>query len=377
MRIYIVIASVNELLNIVSFKEQLIKNANEIKIIVIDEGDEKIREKNRQILQGLQYEFYGPNERRSWFSARFGNNYEKYLTVIPEKCHAETSFGFLVAYEEGADVIIELDDDCFYANGHDLIRGHLNNLFHDGGFIVYSNSKWYNTIENLVLNCNLLVFPRGHPYASETRVESYKSYSWREMKTKKCVLNMGLWGGHPDIDALTILYNGGLDGRSSIKSISLKRDKVIVDKGAYFAICSMNTSFQRKIVPAFYQLHMKAMGIDRFDDIWSGLFIKKIADQLGDSICLGKPLVYHDKRPRSTFKDLKAELEGMIMNEVLWKIVDSLELSGKDYFECYSGLANGIERNIEKFSEKVHRDFISLQVEKMKLWLEVLDKISG
>ena len=106
------------------------------------------------------------------------------------------------------------------------------------------------------------------------------------------------------------------------------------------------------------------------------LFIKKIADHLGDSICLGKPLVYHDKKPRSTFKDLKAELEGMIINEVLWKIVDSLELSGKDYFECYSEITNGIERNIEKFSEKVCRDFISLQVEKMKLWLEVVDKIS-
>jgi len=26
-------------------------------------------------------------------------------------------------------------------------------------------------------------------------------------------------------------------------------------------------------------------------------------------------------------------------------------------------------------NEKVHRDFISLQVEKMKLWLEVVDKI--
>jgi hypothetical protein len=192
---------------------------------------------------------------------------------------------------------------------------------------------------------------------------------------EKCVLNMGLWVGHPDLDALTILYNGGLDGKGSVKSIGLKREKVIVDNGTYFAICSMNTSFQRKIIPSFYQLYMKVMGIDRFDDIWSSLFVKKITDSLGDNVCLGKPLVYHDKRPRSTFRDLKAELEGMIINEVLWKIVDSLELNGKDYFENYLELANGIEKNIGKFSEKAHRDFISLQVEKMKLWLEVLDKI--
>lgn len=67
---------------------------------------------------------------------------------------------------------------------------------------------------------------------------------------------------------------------------------------------------------------------------------------------MGKPLVYHDKRPRNTFRDLKAELEDMIMNEVLWKIIDSLELSGKDYFDCYLEIGDGIERNIESLVKK-------------------------
>ena len=374
MKIYVVVPSINVLSNLYGFKREFIKLKDDVKVIVIDEGDETIREKNKEILKNLSYEFYGPKERAQWFKKHFMSGYEKYSSIIPEKCHAETSFGFLVAWEEEADIIIELDDDCFPVSGHDLIRGHLENLFNDKGFIVYSDSKWYNTLENLILNnkFNFPMFPRGHPYASETRIESY---SWRELENKKCVLNMGLWLGHPDLDALTILYNGGLDGKCGIKSVGLKRDKIIISKGTYFAICSMNTSFQRNITPAFYQLYMKIGGIDRFDDIWSGLFIKKIADHLGDSICLGKPLVYHDKRTRSIFKDLKAELEGMIINETLWKIVDSLELNGEDYFECYLELANGIEKNIEKINEKVHRDFISLQVEKMKLWLEVVDKI--
>jgi hypothetical protein len=373
-KIYIVVASINVLSNIHGFKREITKLKDNVKVVIIDEGDEVIRQKNKEILKDFNYEFYGPRERAQWFKDHFINNYEKYSSIIPEKCHAETSFGFLVAYEEGADVILELDDDCFHVSGHSLIEDHLNNLLSGGGYIVSSSSKWYNTIENLVLNNDFVVFPRGHPYAPEARIERY---NWKKTNNSKCILNMGLWVGCPDLDALTIFYNGGLDGRCSIKSIGLKRDKVIVDKGTYFAICSMNTSFQRKIVPAFYQLYMKAMGIDRFDDIWSGIFIKKIADHLGDRICLGKPLVYHDKRPRSTFRDLKAELEGMIMNEVLWKIVDSLELKGKDYFDCYLEIADGIERNIERFGEKVHRDFISLQVEKMKLWLEVVDKISG
>jgi hypothetical protein len=372
MKIHLVIASINVLSNLCELKKEISELKDDVKVVVVDEGNEVIREKNKEILKDLNHRFYGPKERVQWFKGHFPNSYEKRFSIIPEKCHAETSFGFLIAYEEEADVILELDDDCFPATNQKLIIGHLDNLFNNEGTVVNSNSKWYNTIENLVLSNNFVVFPRGHPYAPETRAESY---TWKRANDGKCVLNMGLWVGYPDLDALTILYNGGLDGRSSIRSIDLKRDKVIVGKGTHFAICSMNTSFQRKIVPAFYQLYMKVMGIDRFDDIWSGLFIKKIADHLGDNACLGKPLVYHDKRPRSTFTDLKAELEGMVINETLWKIVDSLELHGKDYFECYLELANGIARNMEKFNEKVYRDFISLNVEKMKLWLEVVDKI--
>jgi hypothetical protein len=372
MKIHIVIASVNDLLNIAGFKEQLIKNANKIKIIVVDEGDEKIRGKNRQILQGLQYEFYGPNERRSWFSARFGSNYEKYLTVIPERCHAETSFGFLIAYEEGADVIIEVDDDVYPVNGYNLLQDHISNLFSSDGVTTISKNKWYNTLENLMFKeSGTLIFPRGHPYSPQTRL---MNYIWTN-NGGMCVLNMGLWSGHPDLDALTILYHDGLNGRCNIKSVSLKRRKVIIGRGTYFAICSMNTAFRRDIIPAFYQLYMKYFGIDRFDDIWSGIFLKKIADHLNDKVCIGAPLVYHDKKPRSVFKDLKAELEGIIINESLWEIIDKIELSEKDYYGCYSELADGIKKNLGKINEKLHKDFLDLQAEKMKIWLKVIDKI--
>jgi hypothetical protein len=30
--------------------------------------------------------------------------------VIPERAHAETSFGFLIAIEQGADFVVELDE---------------------------------------------------------------------------------------------------------------------------------------------------------------------------------------------------------------------------------------------------------------------------
>jgi len=373
MEVYLVVSSVNELINIAQFKSQFQESSHGIKLIVIDEGDEKLREKNRNVLQGLRYDFYGPKERLSWFQERFGlGRADEYASVIPERCHAETSFGFLVAYEEDANVIIELDDDTFPVNGHNLIREHLENLFNIQGVKVSSKCKWYNTIENLIMEPQLFIFPRGHPYSPEARE---RTYVWIGDGGSQCVLNMGLWLGHPDLDAMTILYYGGLDGRGEICSKGLKRNKIIVDYGTYFAVCSMNTSFLPRIIPAFYQLYMNCMGIDRFDDIWSGIFLKKITDHLGDGVSLGSPPIYHNKRPRNVFRDLKKELEGMAINEFLWRIVDSIELTGENYYDCYRELIDGLEKCINRFNEKLHRDFIELQTRKMKLWLEIIDKI--
>ena len=363
MKPYIVIATINELKNLEASREEFMENG--AKVIIVDEGNAPMRARNARILQGINMEFYGPVERASWFKDRFGINSERYLQVIPERAHAETSFGFLVAFEQGADYVIELDDDVVPSG---VIPGHSDNLFSNGGTTVASASKWYNTLESIRMSVPGTYFPRGHPYDPERRVESY---SWKD-EGGECVLNMGHWLGNPDFDAMTILYHGGMDGRCGIRGDELKREKVIVDKGTYFAICSMNTSFKREIIPAFYQLYMNVMGVDRFDDIWSGIFIKRIADHLGHKICLGKPAVIHDKRPRSVFKDLKKEIDGMVLNEILWKVADA-EISGISYSDAYLSLADLLEKGMVSLQVEDYRRFMQLQVERMRLWVDIID----
>ncbi|MGC9148210.1 MAG: hypothetical protein ACP5GI_02035 [Sulfolobales archaeon] len=370
-KIYVVTASIYPLDNLLD----LLKNETiqPDKILVIDEGDEKIREKNREILKELDLEkifFYGPRERTEWFKSRYGSSYEKYLSLIPERSHAETSFGFLVAYEEDAEVVIEVDDDVYSEENYSFVRDHLSNLSDSKGVRISSSSSWVNTIDFLDINQNRSekIFPRGHPYDPVVREYAYK---YKE-DSGECVLNMGLWTESPDLDAVTILHYGGLDGVSKIKARRLLIDKVFIDKGSFYAVCSMNTSFKKKLIPAFYQLYMKYMGIDRFDDIWSGLFAKKIADELGDNMCLGKPALKHRKRPRSVWKDLRSELEGMIINEKLWRIVKEAEIRSRSYIDAYRELAEYIEKRINEFSEELHRKFVKFQTEKMILWTEAI-----
>ncbi|MEZ0289842.1 MAG: hypothetical protein ABWJ42_01985 [Sulfolobales archaeon] len=373
-KVYLVIASINPLDNLPEIFTR--DNKTPSKIVIVDEGDESVRKYNSEILRrlGLLHEFYGPREREKWFRERFGSSYERYLSLIPERSHAETSFGFLVSFEEDADYIIELDDDVFQDQEYRLVSDHLDNLNETPGVLISSSSKWINTIDFLDVNIDRAerIFPRGHPY--DPSVRSYV-YTIRESVRDSCILNMGLWTGHPDLDAVTILIYGGLDGRSIIRSAKILQSKVIAERGSYFAVCSMNTSFRRDLVPAFYQLYMRYMGVDRFDDIWSGIFAKKIADALGDRFCLGKPALRHDKRPRSVWKDLRAELEGMIMNEILWRIVDEAEIYSRKYVDAYRELAQHLEKNINRFRDENHIKFIKIQVEKMYTWTEAIDKI--
>jgi len=309
-------------------------------------------------------------KRENWFKSRFGSAFKRYASLIPEGCHAETSFGFLVAYEENADVVLEVDDDVRITK--DFVREHIENLSNEDGVTVRAEGKWYNTMENLVLNVDFPVYPRGHPYSQETR---HEDYSWTE-KRDKCVLNMGLWLRCPDLDALTIVHYGGLDGKCGIKSIACKREKVVVGEGTHFATCSMNMSFKTQVMPAFYQLYMNTLGVDRFDDIWSGLFLKKITDHLGERMCLGKPLGIHVKRNRDVFEDLRKETEGVAINEKLWRVIDEAGLSSKSYADCYLELAEHLNKSVEKqFKSPLHAKFMKLQVERMRIWVDALDKL--
>jgi hypothetical protein len=376
MNLYVITASIRKLDNlkllIQKFHDPEHKE-NNIKMIVIDEIDNAARKYNRKIMSVFDNtHFFGKKEREEWLKSRFGLAFKKYESVIPKRCHAETSFGFLVAYEEDADVIMELDDDV--APNEDYNVGqHLCNLFSNNGTTVFAKTKWYNTMENLILNRKERVFPRGHPYDKKCRQEEYR---WID-NSSTSVLNMGLWAGEPDLDALTLIYHSGLDGSCHLKGVGLKREKVIVGKDTYFAICSMNTSFLSKIIPAFYQLNMNQLGIDRFDDIWSGLFLKKIADYMRDNVSIGAPLLAHKKVTRDSFSDLRKEMEGIDLNERVWRVVDGMSLSGNSYLDAYISLTRSLSIAVPSLGKtKAQHDFLKMQVEKMQTWASLVDSLN-
>jgi len=227
------------------------------------------------------------------------------------------SFGFWKAYKMGADIIITIDDDC-YPTDTKFIEKHFDNLnfpFPDKWITTYPDPKW--------------IYTRGIPYSIRGK--------------GKVFLSHGLWSGALDLDAKTEIKLPKLLAEKQYPPL-----RQIIPFGYFYPMCSMNLSFRREIAVLMFfpmmglQENSKPWPYDRFDDIWAGIFSKKIMDHLNMGVINGSPFINH-KKASKPLKNLKKEENGMKINEKLWKLVDNVKLTSKTPKDCYIELARKID----------------------------------
>ena len=108
-----------------------------------------------------------------------------------------------------------------------------------------------------------------------------------------------------------------------------------------FPLCAMNVCYHRSVLPAAYNLLMglEAVGLDRFDDIWSGILLKRILDYMGWYATTGEPFVRHTKKSNA-FANLRKEALGIQLHEHLWDyLLDAPIEPGLSVGEAYKALA--------------------------------------
>jgi hypothetical protein len=257
--------------------------------------------------------------RDAWFEAR---GLAEYADLIPAASHAETSFGLLYLWADDFEYGFLIDDDTLPHAEYDFFGRHLRNLAFEGAIeAVASDEQWVNVLYQNADEHGL--YPRGYPYgAMDETVEL------EPVHVDDVVASQGLWTNVPDLDAVRILMDGDLQGQAQTRTSAadFERDFVAA-RGNYLTVCSMNLAFRREVIPAFYQLPMddNEWDVGRFDDIWSGVFLKRACDVLGKRIYNGAPLCEHNKAPRSTFSDLHNEVAGLELNEHLWEEIDGVD----------------------------------------------------
>jgi len=321
-------------------------------IIIVDEtGD--TRSLISKAFHDFHTEFYGALERAEWFKTQNVSP----LTV-PPKTTDVVGFALLIAYSRHYDVIAIMDDDTYPIPEVDFLGEHNHNLCKQKMEVVSSTNSW--------INPHPKHHPRGYPYTSRNI-----GFQRTEVHLKDCcpVLNMGMWKNVPDLNAIDYLYLGSLTGQYSYKG-NIPTNNFAIGKGCFIPLARMNIAFLPEIIPAFYQFTGNAYGIGRYGDIFSGLFIMKIAHHLGEDVTYGSPLCIHNKEPRDVFRDINSELESIKLNETMHHVLNDITLTSSTYSECYLQLAKELLLRKDKFHLPHYIAYLS---ERMQGWVQAIE----
>jgi hypothetical protein len=320
--------------------------------------------------EGVAGAVYDGSAREAWFEQ---HGLESYTHLIPEASHAQTSFGLLYMwanprFERG----VFIDDDTLPHEEWDFFGRHLDNLDYEGELeSVRSDERWVNVLYQNAEEHGL--YPRGYPYSAMD-----ESVETRTRTVENVVASQGLWTNVPDLDAVRILMDGDLEGQAQTRTE--KSDfagDFVADVGQYLTVCSMNLAFEREVIPAFYQLPMddNEWEVGRFDDIWSGVFLKRAADLLDGEVLSGYPLCEHNKAPRPTFDDLNNEVPGLELNEHVWEVVDDAGADATTWTEAAEAMADALADG--DFDDWNNGAFLNHCGEYWRDWLACLDGIEA
>ncbi|MFT4921755.1 MAG: hypothetical protein ACI8XM_000961 [Haloarculaceae archaeon] len=319
--------------------------------------------------EGISGEVFDGTSREQWLE---GHGVGEYDHLVPAASHAQTSFGLLYMWAHDFEYGVFIDDDTLPHPEWDFFGRHLQNLQYEGPVeSVRSDEQWVNVLYQNADEHGL--YPRGYPYsAMDETIETDTTH------VDDVVASQGLWTNVPDLDAVRILMDGDLQGQAQTRtSADDFTGDFVAEDGQYLTVCSMNLAFRREIIPAFYQLPMddNPWDVGRFDDIWSGVFLKRACDVLDTHIYNGDPLCEHNKAPRSTFSDLTNEVHGLELNEHVWEIVDDAGSGATTYAGVFEAMAHElIEGDFEDYE---NGEFLNYVGEHMLDWLDCLDALSA
>lgn len=341
--------------------ESYIKNVKRfehknVQIIVV--GDNKTPSGVREYCQNLTKK-YGIIIQ--YFDINFQKDYLKRFPeldkYLPYDSFSRRNVGDLFSYENGFDLIVRVDDDN-YPTDEDFISLHSTVGSNHFKKIINSSNGWYNVCEELIDADSIPFYPRGYPYS--------KRWSTGEIsistKKVKVVLNAGLWLGDPDVDAITRLSK-------PINAIKYKRtygDTFALDKGTWCPINTQNTVYTRDIIPASFV----PPNVGRYDDIWSGYFLRKITDHFDHYVTYGSPLLFQKRNVHNLWVDLENEINGNIYTDHLIDTMNSFQLSETSYTNCYYELASKLDANLSE-----NRAVFDPVIKGMKIWYESINSI--
>jgi hypothetical protein len=330
-------------------------------------GDNKSSKYAKTFVRGIKsdyrIEYYDVDEQRAWYKK---NGVEDNEMLIPYSSMRRRNLAYLIAYKEGADNILTIDDDNFALKNN--VAQHLTAL-ESHPYEVSSKNGIVNPCHLLRYNHDNVIYSRGYIISELFR----DTFDIKSRTRLRVALNMGLWTGSPDVDSYTNIIYQDLRSDGLAKSAE---NSYAVAKGNYMPINVQNTMFRSRLLPAYYDLLMDHTiannRLDRYDDIWPGYIINRIMHRFDETASFGVPLAAHLRNVHNYSSDLKHEFVGISMNTVIFNIIRNAEINAKTYSDCYLQMADEFELKAKFVHPEVDR-FISNVVKAMRTWVDVVE----
>ncbi|MFP5226726.1 MAG: hypothetical protein ACLGXA_03795 [Acidobacteriota bacterium] len=240
--------------------------------------------------------------------------------------------GLLLAYQSGAEAIITIDDDN-YVLGQDFVG--LHRIVGSSPELpsFSSTSGFFNVCCFLEADDGVRFYHRGYPQGQ--RWKESESYVTQGQAQRRIAVNAGFWLENPDIDALT-----RMERQPVVRGFHSRwQGRFTLQTGTWSPFNSQNTALIRDVIPAYFL----SPYVGRYDDIWAGYIVCRIAEHLGDAICFGEPLVRQTRNEHDLWKDLDEERNGMILTDGYCAALRNIRLHGSTYHECFGEIAGSLE----------------------------------
>jgi hypothetical protein len=347
-------------------------------------GDMNTREECRRraesiAAEGLRFLYIDP-ERQEKFLAPF----PELSAAIPYRSDNRRNIGYLLALRDGAEVIISIDDDSYPLSEHPFLEHHgkvgkVESLPRGD-----SANSWFNVGCMLASRDgegrSMTLYPRGYPYARRGTDRSHVTASSeeRESSTGMVGINLGLWLGEPDIDAVTRLA-------TRCRASTMTAPSCMLGRGLRTPISSQNSAVCRQAIPAYYFVLQGAriggLPINRFGDVFGGYFAQLCAEAVGHRVRVGQPCIEQRRNRHDPYVDLAVELPGMVVLDAMLPILEEPLHPASSYAEAYCALADRIDRWAGRSHgflwDEGTKAFFAEVTRTMRLWTRACAELTG
>ncbi len=247
----------------------------------------------------------------------------RFAEICPTKHYARKNIGYLLAMRSGANVIIDLDDDCIPNADFWRARSRSQTVPTDAGNGWVNVYRYFSTAR---------IWPRGFPLDKIN--DPAREFEALPTEEVICPIQQGLTDGDPDVDAiyrltLPLPQTFRADRRMALKS------------GSWSPFNSQNTCWWSAAFPLLY---LPASCRFRVTDIWRSFVAQRIAWTNDWGILFHEPTSTQERNPHDLIRDLEDEFPGYLRNKEICERLGKLELQpgvenlGDNLRRCYAEL---------------------------------------